>query len=144
MITVKSSVTVNRPPMDVFDYIRNQDNASQWLSGWRETRPTNETEGVGYTWIDVLEMFGRPVEAEFELTDFEPGRHFTFKSISGSFPVSGVYSFAPSGDGTEITFELKAEPGGFFKLAEPLIGRMMQRQWDANAANLKDIMESGE
>ena len=142
MITVKSSVIVNRSPMEVFDFVRDQENAVQWLNGLLSSKPTNEIEGIGYTWKDVIEMFGRPVETEFELTGFDPGRQFTFKSISGPFPVSGVYSFDPAGDGADVTFELKAEPGGFFKLAEPLLGRMMQRQWDANVANLKDIMES--
>jgi len=85
---------------------------------------------------------GRPVETEFELTSLEPGREIAFKSINGSFPVSGVYSFAPAGESTAVTFDLQGEPGGFFRLAEPLLGRMIQRQWDANVANLKDILES--
>ena len=140
MITVNSQVTINRPPLEVYDFVRDQENAPQWLSGWLETRPTNDTEGVGYTWIDMVEMFGRPVETEFELTSLEPGQEIAFKSIGGSFPISGRYSFAPDGDGTAVTFDLTGQPGGFFKLAEPLLGRMIQRQWDTNVANLKDII----
>lgn len=145
MISVSSRITINRPPMEVYDFVRDQGNAPQWLSGWLETRPTNDLVGVvGYTWIDVVEMFGRPVETEFELTRMEPGQEIAFKSIGGSFPISGVYSFAPDGNGTAVTFELQGQPGGFFKLAEPLLGRMIQRQWDANTANLKDILESAD
>jgi hypothetical protein len=40
-----------------------------------------------------------------------------------------------------VIFELQGEPGGFFKLAEPLLARMLQRQWDTNLANLKDAIE---
>jgi hypothetical protein len=65
----------------------------------------------------------------------------SFKSIRGSFLISGAYSFAQAEGGTAVTFDLQGEPGGFFKLAEPLLARMMQRQWDANLANLKDILE---
>jgi hypothetical protein len=36
----------------------------------------------------------------------------------------------------------EAEVGGFFKLAEPIVGRMAKRQTEANLANLKDILES--
>lgn len=142
MINVSSSTVIDRPAGEVFDFVRNQENARMWLSGWLETRPTSESEGVGYTWIDVVEVFGRSVETEFETTEFEPGRKIAFKSIRGSFPVSGIYSFAPDGDGTAVTFELQGEPGGFFRLAEPLLGRMLQRQWDTNLANLKDVMEA--
>jgi uncharacterized membrane protein len=144
MISVNSSITINRPPMEVYDFVRDQDNARQWLSGWSETRPTNEMEGhVGYTWIDVVEMFGRPVETEFELTRLEPGQEIAFKSIGGAFPINGRYSFVPAGEGTAVSFDLQGEPGGFFKLAQPLLGRMIERQWDTNVANLKDILENG-
>jgi len=118
-------------------------NAQHWLSGWLESRPTSETEGIGFTWIDVIEVFGRRVETEFELTEFEPGRKLAFRSIQGSFPISGDYSFQPNGEGTSVTFALQGEPGGFFKLAELLLDRMLQRQWDTNLANLKDVLEAG-
>jgi hypothetical protein len=41
-----------------------------------------------------------------------------------------------------MTIALDAEPGGFFKLAEPLVARITQRQWETNLENLKDLLES--
>lgn len=141
MITTNSSITINRPPNKVFEFTSNHDNAGKWLSGWLESRVTSEVEGVGYTWVDVVEIFGRQVETEFEVTEFEPNRKIAFKSIRSPFPITGTYSFFPEGAGTAVNFALQGEPGGFFKLAEPLIGRMTQRQWDTNLANLKDVLE---
>lgn len=37
---------------------------------------------------------------------------------------------------------LEAEPGGFFKLAEPIVARMGKRQVDTNLANLKELLEA--
>jgi hypothetical protein len=37
---------------------------------------------------------------------------------------------------------LEAEPGGFFKLAEPLLVSILKRQFEADLANLKDLMET--
>ena len=133
---------IERPAQEVFDFVRDQENARLWLSGLLETRPTSDTEGVGFTWVDVIEVFGRRVESEFEITAFEPGRKIAFKSIGGSFPIRGVYSFAPVPEGTAVTFELEGKPGGFFRLAEPLLARMLQRQWNTNLTNLKDVMET--
>jgi uncharacterized membrane protein len=143
VIDISSSTNVQCPSGDVFDFVRNIENAQMWLGGWLESRPTSETEGIGFTWIDVIEVFGRRVETEFELTEFEPGRKLAFRSIQGSFPISGDYSFQPNGEGTSVIFALQGEPGGFFKLAKLLLGRMLQRQWDTNLANLKDVLESG-
>jgi hypothetical protein len=67
-----------------------------------------------------------------------------FKSIRGSFPIHGTYTFGEVDEGTAVTFALQGEPGGFFKLAEPLLARMLQRQWDTNLANLKDVLESNQ
>jgi uncharacterized protein YndB with AHSA1/START domain len=144
MIKINSSTIVNRRPVTVFDFTRNQENAQSWLTGLLETRPTATTQGVGFTWVDVIEVFGRRVETEFEVTAFEPPHKLAFKSIRGSFPIHGTYTFAEVDEGTAVTFALQDEPGGFFKLAEPLLARMLQRQWDTNLANLKDVLESSQ
>ncbi len=90
MITINCSSNIKRTPGEVFEFVGNQDNAQKWLGGWLETRPTSETKGVGFTWVDVIEVFGRRVETEFELTEFEPAQKIAFKSIRGSFPLSGA------------------------------------------------------
>jgi len=142
MITINSSATINRPASDVFEFVRNQENARLWLGGWLETRPTSETEGVGYTWVDVVEVLGRRVETEYEVTELEPGRKIAFKSIHGTFPINGAYAFTPAGDATDVNFKIEGESSGFFKLADPLLNRLLQRQWDTNLANIKDVLES--
>lgn len=144
MINVDASVTINRPPGDVFSYMIVQENAQNWMTGMVETRPTSETTGVGYTWIDVVQVFGRQVSTEFETIELEQDKKIVFKSIDGPMPISGSYSYAASGAGTEVRFRMEAEPGGFFKLAEPLLARSQQRQWETNLANLKDVLEGQE
>jgi hypothetical protein len=34
--------------------------------------------------------------------------------------------------------------GGFFKLAEPLVARVVRRQMETDMATLKDLLEAGE
>jgi hypothetical protein len=71
------------------------------------------------------------------ISSVESVRPRAFKSIRGAFPINGVYTFTPA-----VTFHLEGESTGFFKLADPLLNRMLQRQWDTNLANIKDIMET--
>lgn len=63
MIAVHSRTDVKRVAGDVFAFVNDQANAQLWLSGLLETRPTSESHGVGYTWVDVMEVFGRRVDA---------------------------------------------------------------------------------
>ena len=141
MIRIQASVTINRPLEEVFRFMTNHQNALQWQSGLLEARVTNDVVGVGKTWVDVVQFLGRRIEIASELTEFEPLRAVGFKSTSGPIPIEGRYSYEPEGQGTKVTFTLQGEPGGFFKLAEPLVARSTQRQWETNLANLKDLME---
>jgi hypothetical protein len=51
-------------------------------------------------------------------------------------------AFALVEGGTKVTFRGEGDSGGFFKLADPLVSRMAKRQLEADAANLKDLLES--
>ena len=51
--------------------------------------------------------------------------------------------FEPVGNGTKVKFEAELDAKGFFKLAEPIAGRMLQRQTAADAETLKEILEAG-
>jgi uncharacterized membrane protein len=141
MIRIQSRVTINRPLEEVFRFMTDNQNALQWQSGLLEARVTNDIAGVGRAWVDVVQFLGRRIEIASQTTDFEPWRLVRFKSTSGPIPLEGGYSFEPAGQGTKVTFDLQGEAGGFFKLAEPIVARATQRQWDTNLANLKDLLE---
>ncbi len=51
--------------------------------------------------------------------------------------------FEPVDSGTKVTIVGRAEPVGFFKLAEPIVIRMAKRQIETDYANLKDLLEAG-
>ena len=142
MAKVETSIVVNRPVGDVFQFISVNENALQWQPGLLETRVTNDVNGVGRAWIDVVQVLGRRLEVPFRLTDRQTDRKLAFQSTGGPIPMQGSYAFEPSGDGTRVTFLLTGEPGGFFKLAEPVLMQILQRQWQTNLANLKDVLEA--
>lgn len=142
MAKVEANVVINRPLADVFQFMSANENALQWQSSLLDTRITNDVQGIGRTWIDTIQFLGRRMETPFQLTDWQLNQKIAFQSMGGPIPMQGSYAFAPSGDGTQVTFQLTGEPGGFFKLAEPVLMKMVQRQWQTNLANLKDVLEA--
>jgi uncharacterized membrane protein len=142
MAKVETSVVVNRPVGEVFQFMSVNENALQWQSGLLETRITNDVTGPGRAWIDTIQFLGRRMETPFQLTDWQADRKIAFQSTGGPIPMQGSYAFEPSGDSTRVTFLLTGEPGGFFKLAEPVLMQILQRQWQTNLANLKDVLEA--
>jgi uncharacterized membrane protein len=142
MAKVEASMVINRPLTEVFQYMSVNENALQWQPGLLETRVTNDVNGPGRAWIDTIQFLGRRMETPFQLTDWQLNQKIAFQSMGGPIPMQGSYAFAPNGAGVQVTFLLTGEPGGFFKLAEPVLMKILQRQWQTNLANLKDVLEA--
>ena len=143
MAQFEISTVINRPLEEVFAFASNYENNSQWISGIIEVKKTSAGPiGVGTTYRSVLTFLGRRIEGETEYTEYEPTRSFAAKSTSGPFPIENRTAFERVEGGTRVTFTTVAEPGGFFKLAEPLLVRMVKRQFEADFATLKELMEA--
>ena len=56
--------------------------------------------------------------------------------------MTATVTFEPVADGTRVSESVEGEPGGFFKLAEPLVVKMSQRQFQSDFDNLRDLMEA--
>ncbi|NIO67847.1 MAG: hypothetical protein GTN71_01985, partial [Anaerolineae bacterium] len=137
------SVVIDRPIDEVFEFVSNPDNDSQWQSGVLESSQTSEGPmGVGATSREVRQFLGRRIESTVEITEYEPNKKIGFKSTSGPIPFKATYIFEPVEGGTELSAVGEAEPGGFFKMAEPIAMRMFEREMKGNFANLKDILEA--
>ena len=62
--------------------------------------------------------------------------------MSGPVPFSVEHTFEPHYEGTRITFVGDGDPGGFFKLAEPVVARTAERQFKSDFDTLKDLLEA--
>ena len=143
MATLELSTIINRPVEEVFAFLSNPENGPKWSAGSSEVKITSAGAiGVGTTYRSVRTFLGRRIETEAEFIEFEPNHSFAQKSKSGPFPVQNRVTFERVEGGTRVTLTLVGEPGGFFKLAEPLLVSMLKRQFEADLANLKDLMEA--
>jgi hypothetical protein len=86
---------------------------------------------------EVRKFLGRRMESELEVTEYEPDRRFALKVLSGPVPFSVEHTLEPRDGGTRLTFLGKGEPGGFFKLAEPIVARTADRQFKATSRPLR-------
>ena len=143
MVRVEGTVVINRPIEEVFAFLANPDKSSQWQGMVLEAKQTSEGPvGVGTTGQVVSQFLGKRMESSWEVTEYELNRKATLKTTSGPVPYEQSATLESVDDGTKVTLVAEYEVGGFFKLAEPIIARMAQRQAEADNANLKDIMEA--
>lgn len=143
MARVEVSTTINRPVEDVWRVISNVEDNPKWSSAALEAKKTSPGPmGVGTTARFVGKFLGRRIETESVITEFEANRRFSFESKSGPFPIHNSTTVEQVGAATRVNVTFDIEPGGFFKLAEPLAVSMAKRQLQGDLDNLKDLMEA--
>jgi hypothetical protein len=97
---------------------------------------------VGTTQTQTAQFLGRRIESSQEVTEYELNRKLSTKTTSGPLPIEVHYTFEPVAGGTMMHLEGNVDAGGFFKLGEPIVGRMLKRQTDADAETLKELLEA--
>jgi len=143
MVKDETSVTINRPIEDVFAVLSNPETGPKWSSIAIEEKWTSpEPHGVGSTFRSAGKILGRRIEADHEVTVFEPNHRIAMKTESG--PTAGrlLMTFEQVEGGTKVVFDAEFEARGLVKLAKPLWMKLGRRQWDRDLATLKSLMEA--
>lgn len=144
MYEFEHSTFINRPPQEVFDYVTQPSNAPKWQGTVESAEWISEGPvGVDSTWRGVNKFMGRKIEATLEITSWDPPNGHGFKDVGGPVPFENTWKFEDKEGGTQVTMSGQAELGGFFKLAEGLVGKQMDKQMETDLANLKQLMEAG-
>ena len=142
MAELRNSIVINRPVEDVFSYMTDAENLPHWMSELVAAEQTSEGPvGVGTEISAVANVLGRRIETTQEVLKYRPNTKFAIKSASGPAENEDEFTFEPVAGGTKVTRVTKAEVVGFFRMAEPLVTRMLNRQFQTNFANLKDLLE---
>lgn len=145
MFKFEKSVFINQPIEEVFEFLTDPANDSKW----REVAESREwsSDGpirVGSTQRSVSKMLGRKIETTTEVTAWNPPQLYGSKSIDGPIPFEATQKFESQDGGTLVTFSGQAEISGFFKLAEGLVGKQLEKTIEKDLNDLKQYMEGGQ
>jgi uncharacterized protein YndB with AHSA1/START domain len=143
MIKVESNVTINQPIEKVFEFMTKPENDAKWYFGIESTDHTpGEPAGVGSTSQSKMRFLGVPITVTWEVTEYESPSMIKVKTVEGPVKIEAQYTFETVAEGqTKVSVLGEADLVGVFDLAEPLVERMAQRQWEVGFANLKDVLE---
>jgi uncharacterized protein YndB with AHSA1/START domain len=145
MTEVEITLTIARPPEEVFAFIADFEKNSLWQQGVKKAWITSEGPfGVGTTYTQLSRFLGRDIEFHFEVIGYEPGRRVEFRTVSGTFPVHIVREVEPAAGATRVHAVIQGEAGGIFRLATPLLNQMTRRQIEGDYARLKELLEAEE
>lgn len=142
MPSASRSVTIARPPEDVFAFIADGTTGTRWRPGVTDIALASGS-GVGARYRQgVKGPGGRRVDADYEVTAYEPPSRLAFRAVAGPVRPTGEYRLEASDGGTRLTFSLACELGFPKSL---LMGGAVQRSMDAEVGSLerlKGVLES--
>jgi uncharacterized membrane protein len=137
------SIVINRPIEEVFAILANLENDAKWRREWVEAKKTSEGPiGIGARFSLFSELFGRRIEAVYEVTKYAPNHTAAWKTVSGPLPLTFQRTFERVEGGTQVTIRYEAEIRGFFKLIKPLVVSAGKRALQGDFPKLKELMEA--
>jgi uncharacterized protein YndB with AHSA1/START domain len=136
------TVTIERPPQDVFDYLADGMHNRDWRSGVLDIERTTATSGEGAAYRQVLAgPGGRRIDGDYQITVFDPPRRLAFAVTAGPARPTGVFELSDRGPAsTVVRFALDLQPTGLMRLMAPMITRQMRREV-AQLETLRNILE---
>ena len=143
MLDIQATVAINRPIEEVFEYVTNPENNTEWLSGVLNAR--SESRGpvaVGARSTQERQFLGQRIKTTFEVVEFVHNKKLVYKTHSGPLKFEGEITFESIEGGTEVGIVAEAETRGFFKKAEKIASGSAQRQMETDFATLKAILEN--
>jgi ribose 5-phosphate isomerase B len=143
-VRIQETFDVNRPPEAVFDYLTNPSSLPEWQTA--KTSVEQLTDGAPGPGTRFRERTKGPGGKEFEqvveFTEFDRPRRVNVHVVEGPYPVDGTWTFEPDGTGTHVAFVAEGTLRGAMRPLQPLVQRMVARQFAAYHRNLRRNLEA--
>ncbi len=121
------------------DFSRNP----EWQQGMVACRWT--TEGglaVGATYEQQARFLGKAILTTFEVTDLQPGRSVTIRSIVSTFPIEVTRTVEAVDEGRcRVGAHVWGDPPWYLRMV-PFMGTMMRRSIAQDYERLKQMLEA--
>jgi uncharacterized protein YndB with AHSA1/START domain len=143
MVTIEKSLTIHRPLEDVFSYMTRFENDKDWrgeVVDIRRTTPVNH--GIGERYEQLIDVGGRQVQADFEVTEYENNRRIGFRGTSGDLNARATYDFSAEGAATRVDVKAEIDVSGSLDATEPYVRQVVQRVGNEDFDRLRRRLEA--
>ena len=146
MAPLTESITVARPPEDVYAYLDDLAHHPDWQTDLTENRVlTDGPTRVGTEVEATRKVGGRAAKIKWRITEHEPPNRTVFETYEGQLmKPRGVVTVEPDGGGSKVTFTMEPRFEGLGRLLGPLvIERQLRKSIPDDLRRLKERLEAG-
>jgi uncharacterized membrane protein len=138
MVNYSDDIAVDRPADDVFTFVADVTRHPSWMGGTRATALTDGPVHAGYRYRYQSEEG----ELELEVTEFQPGRSFSARTVSGPFRWNGTFEVERDGEErSRVRSSGSLRLTGIRRILEPFMGGEVRRREREELVRLKDLAE---
>jgi len=143
MIDFTIETHLDRSPATVFEYISDPERLPTWQTNTVSSVPMSDGPlGVGSRLREVHRgPGGKELVSVVEVTEYEPGRAFALHVVEGT-PVDLRITLEPRDGGTLMRFHAFGRLTGAMRVAQPLLQRVLRRQFARQCETLKRLLET--
>ena len=145
MASFSNTVTLPRPPEEVFPWLLEEDKAPRWTGGLE----VYEVVGggplrAGSRIHQVLSVSGQRLEVELEVTRYDPPRVAESRFEISGLDVEVTQALAPAGDGAcELTQALEGRASSFkARMLLPVVQPRLERKLTEDLERLRELLSS--
>jgi carbon monoxide dehydrogenase subunit G len=142
-VRAELSIAIERPPEDVFAYLADVSNLTEWQSGVHSAGiEGGGGAAAGARVVESRTLLGKEMTTTLEIVDFEPPRLFTLRALDGPALLTVRHELEPSGGETELRVVVEGEVKHMPGFAAGLMMRGAERQFRKDFERLKRVLES--
>ena len=142
MSSYTHTVEIRRPPEEVFAFVTDPAGYPRWQASLVSVEPHGRGPlRLGSEATEVRRFLGRELETTWTCVEHRPCTRSTIECAEGPVPFRGTFELEQSRAGTHFTWTVELS-GPAARLAGPLAGRATRRELEANAGQLKALLEA--
>jgi hypothetical protein len=140
-IDVQTEIRILRPRSEVAACMFDPRNDLAWTTGIVECRPLVDGPlRIGSRVERVAVFLGRRFSYQYEVVAAD-GEHFVEMVVDRPFPMQVRYELEDAPGGTLARIRARGDARGFFRVARPLLARMVRRSIGADLSALRRHLE---
>jgi carbon monoxide dehydrogenase subunit G len=140
----ESTVTVARPPVDVFGWLLDADKVPRWMTGLDVYLPLEPGPlRVGSRIRQELSVSGQQLRFELEVARLEPPHAALLRFEGSGFKAAHEYTVRDSAGGSDVTWVISGDTTSFkARLIAPMVQARLQEKLETDLARLRAVLEA--
>jgi carbon monoxide dehydrogenase subunit G len=139
----ESTVTIAKPPEEVFPWLIDADKVPQWMSGLEQYEPLEPGPlHIGSRIHQRLSVSGQNLGFELEVTELAPPRSAVLRFEGSGFKAANQYTVTESAGGAHVVWVVSGDTTSFkAKLVAPMVQAKLQEKHDGDLARLRALLQ---